>query len=314
MVRKFIATARGGGILGHSPRKRGVGTGGLMKPRLATSLLILPGAAWLTLFLAVPCALVLVYAFVTRGVYGGIVWTFSFESFVRVFEDVYVAIFLTSARIALLAAVVSLLVGYPAAYAISRLPERWQLPVLFLVILPFWSNYLIRTYAWIVLLNRTGLVNEGLRSLGVIEVPLDILYTEGAIVTGLVYNYLPFVILSVFSSIQRLNREVLEASEDLGAPPWRTFLRVTLPLTMPGIVAGGVFVFVLSIGNFITPNLLGGGHVKMVGSVIYDQFTAARDWPFGAALSLSLIAVMMVLLLIQTKLAQRVRNIDTAEA
>ena len=186
--------------------------------------------------------------------------------------------------------------------------------MLFLVILPFWSNYLIRTYAWIVLLNRTGLVNEGLQSLGVIETPLDILYSEGAIVTGLVYNYLPFVILSVFSSIQRLNREVLEASEDLGAPPWRTFLRVTLPLTMPGIVAGGVFVFVLSIGNFITPNLLGGGHVKMVGSVIYDQFTAARDWPFGAALSLSLIAVMMVLLLVQTRLAQRVRNIDTAEA
>jgi len=285
-----------------------------MKPRLSASLLILPGAAWLTLFLVVPCALVLVYAFVTRGVYGGIVWTFSLESLERVFDEVYIAIFLTSARIALAAAVVSLLIGYPAAYAISRLPARWQLPVLFLVILPFWSNYLIRTYAWIVLLNRTGLVNEGLLNLGLIAKPLDILYTESAIVTGLVYNYLPFVILSVFSSIQRLNLEVLEASEDLGAPPWRTFLRITLPLTMPGIVAGGVFVFVLSIGNFVTPTLLGGGQVKMVGNVIYDQFTAARDWPFGAALSLSLIAVMMILLFIQTKLAQRVRNIQAAEA
>ncbi|MBB3773410.1 spermidine/putrescine transport system permease protein [Angulomicrobium tetraedrale] len=285
-----------------------------MKSRATNFLLILPGAAWLGVFLLLPCSLVLAYAFMTRGVYGGVVPTFSLDNFVRVFDAVYIEIFLTSARIALLAALVSLVIGYPAAYAISRLPGTWQLPALFFVILPFWSNYLIRTYAWIVLLNRTGVINEGLRGLGIIDAPLDILYTESAIVVGLVYNYLPFVILSVFSSIQRLNPEVLEASEDLGAAPWRTFLRVTLPLTMPGVVAGGVFVFVLSIGNFITPNLLGGGQVKMVGNVIYDQFTSARDWPFGAALSLSLIAIMMVLLVIQTTLSHRIRKIEKVEA
>jgi spermidine/putrescine transport system permease protein len=173
------------------------------------------------------------------------------------------------------------------------------------VILPFWSNYLIRTYAWIVMLNREGLINNSLIGIGVIDEPLPLLYNSFAIVVGLVYNYTPFVVLAIYASLNRINRETIEASQDLGASGWTTFRRVILPQTVPGVAAGGVFVFVLSIGNFITPDLLGGGRLQMVGNLIYDQFLSARDWPFGAALSLFLIAVMMALLFTQAVLANR---------
>jgi len=168
-----------------------------------------------------------------------------------------------------------------------------------LVMLPFWSNYLIRTYAWIVLLNNQGLINYGLQGIGVIDAPLPLLYNEFAIVVGLLYGYLPFMVLALYSSISRLNREIFEASADLGASSLRTFVRVTVPLTIPGIAAGSVFVFVLSIGNFVTPNLLGGGRSLMVGNLIFDQFLSARDWPFGAALAFVLIGLMMLLLVMQ---------------
>src|SRR5690606_33024480 len=142
-------------------------------------------------------------------------------------------------------------------------------PLLVLAMLPFWSNYLIRTYAWMVLLNNEGLINRALAALGLIDGPLPLLYNEFAVVGGLVYGYLPFMILALYSTISRLNPEIREASADLGAPAWKTFLRVILPLTLPGAAAGSIFVFVLSIGNFIAPDLLGGGQVKMVGNLIY---------------------------------------------
>lgn len=258
--------------------------------------------------MVIPCVLIFVYAFFERGVYGGVDYHFNLENFSRALEPVYVAIFLKSAKIAGLATLFAVLLAYPAAYAIALAPKASQTRYLVLVMLPFWSNYLIRTYAWMVLLNREGLINHGLAGVGLIDEPLSLLYTETAIVIGLVYNYLPFVILAIYSSLQRLNPELLEASEDLGAPGWRTFLRVTLPLTMPGIAAGAVFVFVLSVGNFITPNLLGGGQVKMVGNLIYDQFLSARDWPFGSALSLALIIIMMLLLFAQAVATNRAQQ------
>ena len=276
-----------------------------MSSRLRSWLLMLPGIGWLTVFMIVPCLLVFFYSFFERGVYGGIDYVFGAQNFVRAAEPVYLGIFLTSARIAGEATVIALLLAYPAAYAISLAKRERQTGYLLLVMLPFWSNYLIRTYAWIVLLNREGLINRGLGGLGVIDEPLPILYNEFAVVTGLVYNYLPFVILAIYASIQRIDPALREASEDLGAPAWRTFWRVTLPLTMPGVAAGAVFVFVLSIGNFITPDLLGGGRLLMVGNLIYDQFLSARDWPFGAALSLILILIMMLLLFAQAAAVNR---------
>lgn len=274
----------------------------------ATRYLVAPGLVWLLLLMVVPCLLVFFYAFFERGIYGGIDYSFTLNNFSRATEPVYLTVFLKSAKIAGLATLIALVLAYPAAYAISLASRSIQTRMLILVMLPFWSNYLIRTYAWIVLLNREGLINQGLVKFGLISEPLSLLYSEFAIVTGLVYNYLPFVILTIYASLQRLNPEVLEASSDLGAPGWKTFLRITLPLTLPGIAAGAVFVFVLSIGNFITPDLLGGGQTLMVGNLIYDQYLSARDWPFGSALSLLLIFIMMMLLFAQALFSNRVQQ------
>jgi spermidine/putrescine transport system permease protein len=185
--------------------------------------------------------------------------------------------------------------------------------MLFLAILPFWTNYLIRSYAWIVLLNPAGLINNLLIGLGLRSEPMTLLYTKPAVVLGLVYSYTPFVILAIYSALQRLNPSYAEASRDLGAGAFQTFLRITLPLTAPGVAAGAVFVFVLSIGNFVTPDLLGGGKFQMVGNLIYDQFLSARDWPFGAALSALLIGLMMLLLFAQAIASLRARG-DHARA
>ncbi|MCV9997841.1 ABC transporter permease [Pararhizobium sp. YC-54] len=265
----------------------------------------LPAVAWLFLFMVVPCLIILAYAFLTRGLYGGIEYTPTAENFQRVIDPLYAKIFLTSVRIAGLATLLAILIAYPAAYAICLSPKRTQPLLLFFAVLPFWSNYLIRTYAWIVLLNREGLINNLLRWFGYEGEPLALLYREGAVITGLVYNYLPFVILAIYSSLSRLNGELIEASRDLGAGRVRTFFRVTLPLTMPGVAAGGVFVFVLSIGNFVTPALLGGGRFQMIGNLVYDQFLTANDWPFGAALGMVLIAIMIGLLLLQARASAR---------
>jgi spermidine/putrescine transport system permease protein len=263
-----------------------------------------PGLGWLVVFMVVPSFLVLVVAFFERGVYGGVDWaTPTLENFRRAIDPLYATIFLDSASVAGAATLIALLIGYPAAYAITLQPSRRQTALLFLAMLPFWTNYLIRTYAWIVLLNREGLINRVLIGAGLTTEPLPILYNDFAVVLGLVYNYVPFVILAVYSALQRLDPSLAEASRDLGAGPWVTFLRVTLPLTAAGVAAGAVFVFVLSIGNFVTPDLLGGGKVQMVGNLIYDQFLSARDWPFGAALSMVLMAVMMVLLFLNAVMA-----------
>ena len=268
-----------------------------------------PGLLWLGLLLVLPCALIFVTAFYQRGLYGGVNWSAAtLENFSRAGEWLYVRIFLDSARVAGLATVLALVIGYPAAYAISRARPGLQTALLFLAILPFWTNYLIRTYAWMVLLNREGLINGALRGAGVIDEPLPLLYNEFAVVLGLVYNYTPFVILAVYSSLQRLDASYAEASRDLGAGPWTTFWRITLPLTASGVAAGAVFVFVLSIGNFLTPDLLGGGKMTMAGNLIYDQFLKARDWPFGSALAAVLIGLMMALLLMQAWMQRRVRQ------
>ena len=272
-------------------------------------LMMAPGLGWLVTFMVVPCLVIFGLAFFERGVYGGIDFDApTLENFARAGDRLYLAILIGSARIAVMATAIAILIAYPAAYAIAGMPPARQTALLVLVMLPFWSNYLIRTYAWMVLLNRQGVINGTLGWLGLTDQPIDLLYNEFAVVLGLVYNYCPFVILAVYSALQRLDPSFAEASRDLGAGNWQTFFRIILPLTMPGVAAGGVFVFVLSIGNFITPDLLGGGRMQMVGNLIYDQFLIARDWPFGATLSLILIAVMMLLLFAQALAAGRSRG------
>jgi spermidine/putrescine transport system permease protein len=274
-----------------------------LPPRITWALMA-PGLLWLLALMVVPCLLIFVLAFFERGTYGGIDWSIvTLENIRRAFDPLYATILWDSFRIAGLATVIALLIGYPAAYAISKAPERLQTTLLFLAILPFWTNYLIRTYAWIVLLNPAGLINTGLQWLGL--PPAALLYNEFAVVLGLVYSYTPFVVLAIYSALQRLDPSYAEASRDLGATASTTFWRITLPLTAPGVAAGAVFVFVLSIGNFVTPDLLGGGKFQMAGNLIYDQFLTARDWPFGATLSALLIAVMLILLFVQALISRR---------
>lgn len=267
--------------------------------------LIAPALAWLTTFMVVPCLLILALAFFRRGIYGGIEYSFTLENFALVLDPLYARIFLKSAAVAGLAALIATVAGYAAAYAIAAMPRHRQPALLFFAILPFWSNYLVRTYAWIVLLNREGLIVNLARALGFEGELPSMLYTEGAVITGLVYNYLPFVILACYAPLSRLNPEIAEASRDLGGGGWTTFRRVTLPITLPGAATGFVFVFVLSIGNFVTPALLGGGQFQMIGNLVYGQFLTSNDWPFGSALSMALIAVMLVLLTVQTYANER---------
>jgi spermidine/putrescine transport system permease protein len=207
--------------------------------------------------------------------------------------------------------VLALLIGYPTAYAITRLPSRWRLAALILVVVPFWTNFLIRTYAWIVLLNSEGPLNSALVGAGVVAQPLTLLYTQGAVVAGLLYAYLPLMILPLYASIERLDPELREAATDLGASRWRTFRDVTWPLTLPGAMTGAIFVFVPSLGNFVVPELLGGGKTVMVGNVVRDQFLKARDWPFGSVLALVVIVLLVVLFALQAMVSRRYAT-DTA--
>ena len=275
-------------------------------------LLLGPALTWWVVLLAVPVGLILAYSFFERGAYGGVEYDFTLANFERASESLYLGILWFSLRVALEATLIALLIGYPTAWFIANRSPRWRTFLLVLVVLPFWTSLLIRTYAWIVLLNNEGLINQSLISMGVLSEPLSLLYNEFAIVLGLVYGYLPLMVLPLYAAIERLPREVREASQDLGASDWRSFLTITLPLTRTGIAAGCIFVFVPSLGNFIVPDLLGGGQQQMVGNLIQGQFLDARDWPFGATIALAVIAMMTVVLLIQAWITARARTEEIA--
>jgi spermidine/putrescine transport system permease protein len=264
-----------------------------------------PGLTYLIVLLLVPLALLLSYIPFRRGRFGGIVYELTGENFTRLIDPLYLDVVLGSLKIATIATVIALLVGYPTAYLIAQLPRKWKTIALVAIVLPFWTNFLVRIYAWIILLSGPGLVNSTLMDLGLIDKPLELLYNQGTIITGLIYSYLPLMVLPLYAAIEKLDPQLREASANLGARPARTFLSVTLPLTLPGVITGCLFVFVPSFGNFVVPELLGGGRSIMVGNLIRDQFLKARDWPFGATLSLALIAVLIVLLLLQAWSARR---------
>ncbi len=250
----------------------------------------------LTLFLC-PLAIMLAYSFLTRGTYGGISLPWTAESYQRLVDPIYFAILWRSFWIAGVSTLFCLLLGFPLALFISRSGRRKDL-YLSLVMLPFWTSFLVRTYAWMFLLRDTGMINTLLEKVGVIHSPLPLLYNDGAVILGLLYGYLPFMVLPLYATLERLDRNLLEASADLGARPWATLTHVTLPLCAPGIRAGAILVFIPCLGAYLTPDLLGGGKSVMIGNLIQNQFTTARDWPFGSAVSLALMAVVMVLLAI----------------
>ncbi|MDI3469977.1 MAG: putrescine transport system permease protein PotH [Pseudolabrys sp.] len=216
------------------------------------------------------------------------------DNYLLIFSDsLYVAAFLSSIRIAVSAALITLVLAYPMAYAIARTGPRWRTPLLMLVVLPFWTSFLIRVYAWTGILNSNGLVNNALRHLGVIAEPLPLLHNEFAVYLGIVYSYLPFMVLPIYAVLERLDWKLLEAAADLGAPPWRAFLRVTLPLSLPGIVAGLLLVFIPAVGEFIIPELLGGPGTLMIGRVLWTEFFSNHDWPLASALAIVLLVLVL---------------------
>jgi spermidine/putrescine transport system permease protein len=270
--------------------------------------LVSPALLWWAGLLVLPVGLVLAYSFFQRGEFGGVVYEWTLDNYDRAFDPLYLKTLWFSVRVSLEATAIALLIGYPTAAFIASSPRRWRTALLVLVVLPFWTSLLIRTYAWIVVLNDAGLANSVLKRIGIVDDPVRLLYGEGAIVTGLVYGYLPLMVLPIYAAIERLGPELREASADLGASSVKTFLTVTLPLTAPGVFAGCIFVFVPSLGNFIVPDLLGGGNKLMIGNVIQAEFLRSRDWPFGATLAVSVIAMLVALVVVQAWLGGRNRG------
>jgi len=259
--------------------------------------LVVPSAATLLLFFLVPLALVLTVSFASRGTYGGIEWVVTLGNYTSIADPLYLRIFWRSLWLAGLTTGFCLIMGFPLAYIIARAPTRWQGILLLLVVIPFWTNFLVRTYAWMFILRTEGLLNTILAGLGIIHEPLNILFTDAAVLIGLVYGYLPFMVLPLYAALERLDPSLIEAAWDLYARPIQVFSRVVLPLAKPGVIAGCVLVFIPSLGAYVTPDLLGGARTMMIGNLIQHQYLVVRDWPFGSALSFVLMAGVLAMVL-----------------
>jgi putrescine transport system permease protein len=284
-------------------------------PRFVTrftgrGIVILPPMVWLVLFFLVPLAVVISIAFsvaktalppfeplITFGEDNSIQLTLRMANILYLFQDnLYVDAFVNSVWVAAVSTMIALVIAYPMAYFIARASERTRNILLMLVILPFWSSFLLRVYAWISILKQNGLINNFLHMFGL--GPFSMLYTNSAIYVGIVYTYLPFMILPLYTTLVKLDQALLEASADLGARPYRTFLSVTLPLSLPGVVAGSMLVFIPAIGEYVIPQLLGGPNSLMIGRVLWDTFFADRDWPLASTVALFMLLVVVAPLLL----------------
>jgi putrescine transport system permease protein len=263
---------------------------------------------WLLLFFLLPFVIVLKIALseaaIARPPYTPILeWveqgvlqvTISLRNFGFILSDsLYTVAYLNSVKIALVSTVAALIIGYPMAYAIAKAPRTWRGPLLMLIILPFWTSFLIRVYAWIGLLNDTGLINSFLIWLGLIDQPIQMIRTDFAVYVGIVYSYLPFMVLPLYATLERMDDSLVEAALDLGCRPWQAFVKVTLPLSLPGIVAGSLLVFIPAVGEFVIPELLGGPDTLMIGKILWQEFFNNRDWPVASAVAIALLLVLVV--------------------
>jgi putrescine transport system permease protein len=274
--------------------------------------------AWMTLFFLVPLAVVFGISLATKEFgqppysdlltttdKGTVQLTLHLSNYIRIFTDpsnIYINAFLSSIRIAAISTAFAILIGYPMAYAIARAPDRWRNILLMLVILPFWTSFLLRVYALGTFLRGEGVINNTLSIFGI--APLTMMQTDFAVYVGIVYSYLPFFILPLFTNLVKLDPSLLEASADLGARPIRTFISVTLPLSMPGVIAGAMLVFIPAIGEFVIPSLLGGPGTQMIGRILWDEFFSKTNWPRAAALAIT----MLIIVVIPIMLMQRAQN------
>lgn len=271
-------------------------------------LLVLPAMGWLGLFFALPLLIVVVVSFASRTAYGQVVFHWTLENYLQFLEPLYLKIFVFTLGTAFLTTLLTFAMGYPVAYTIAMiLPKKWQQAGIILVMIPFWINFLIRSYSWVIILRAHGLINSFLLSIGAIEVPLSLLYNNTAVLIGMVYGLLPFMVLPIYVSLEQMDKRLLEAASDLGAGPLTAFRKITLPLTMPGVAAGSILVFISSLGMFVVPDIMGGAKSSLMGNVIQNQFLSARDWPFGSALSiiLALLSLIMIVLYYKALQAQK---------
>ena len=263
-------------------------------PSLPAWMTLSPLLFWLLVFVVIPTALLVVASFCDRDGLGRIVYTITKENYFRAVQTPYPEIVGRSIYFATVTTVICLLVGHPVGYFIGRSTEKMRNVLMMLVMIPFWTSFLIRTYAWISILSEEGLLNGFLLWAKVISEPLHMLYTPGAVILGLVYNYLPFMILPIYGSAEKLDNALVEAAYDLGAGPVRAFSNIIIPLTKPGIIAGIMLVFIPSLGMFAISGLMGGGSQQMIGDVIYKQFSGANNPPFGAALGTLLLIIFAI--------------------
>ncbi|MFV0347794.1 MAG: spermidine/putrescine ABC transporter permease PotB [Halodesulfovibrio sp.] len=259
-----------------------------------TSILIV--GAWLTLFVLAPQLMLFIATFLQRGQQDFITTTFTLENYARLLDPVFLFIFWESFRLAGVTTLACLLLGYPFAYILATSRKAMRPWLLLLVIIPFWTNSLIRTYAMIIILKSGGVLSNLLQALGLIDQPISLMYTDIAIFIGFTYTLLPFMILPLYAAIEKLDMRLLDASKDLGATAFQTFRHITLPLTMPGIVAGCMLVFLPALGMFYVPEILGGSRYMLLGNYITNQFLVARDWPLGAAASTILTVTLIVMI------------------
>lgn len=257
---------------------------------------IMPIIFWLGLFLVVPMLIVVVISFMSRDTLGNVVMGFNLEGYKRFFEPLYLGIYWDTIVLSVTTTVLCLLLSYPLAYYIANAGTKMRTWGLILITVPFWINFLIRTYAWVLLLRTQGVVNNLLIGLGWIGEPLQMLYTKGAVLLGMVYTFIPFMVLPIYVAIEQMDKKLLEAASDLGATSWRAFWHVTLPQTKSGIMTGAVLVYVSTTGMFVVTDILGGAKSAMISNIIQSQFLGARNWPFGAALSVIFVITSLILI------------------
>jgi spermidine/putrescine transport system permease protein len=269
------------------------------RKKLVLGGLLTPGALWIGLLYVAPLILIFIYSFLTRQIGGGVIWAFSLDAYRKLFSynpdslfiNDFVVIFLRTFWWGILTTVITLLIGYPLAFFIARQSPAMRSLLIFLIIIPFWTNFLVRTYAWKFILNNNGLINVILTSLDMQRIPM--INTPFAVILGLVYGALPFMVLPLYASLESFNYRYVEAAQDLGAGYVTLFRKVFFPLTLPGVVTGSLLVFILTIGQFVVPVILGGGKVAMIGNLLAQQFSTAFDWPFGSAIAVVFILLMM---------------------
>lgn len=271
------------------------------KRGLGAVVTVAPIMLWMIALVAIPLLIVVEMGFLTRGDYGQIVYKFTLDNYKMLAKPIYLKILVDSLGIAFFTTAICLVLGYPFAYFVANSSKKYRLILFMLIMIPFWTNSLIRTYAWIVILRTSGVINSYLLQLGIIHQPLQLLYTNGAVLLGLSYTLFPFMVLPLYSSLEGLDKSYIEAANDLGASRVQTFLRVILPLTMPGIAAGTVLVFIPTLGLFYVSDLLGGSKTMLVSNLIQNQFLTARNWPFGSAMSILLIFITVIFIAIYFK-------------